>query len=158
MPRHYYVDGSAISKIFVPQVGSETLDRLLEREGSVLYFSTAGLLEAKTFIARRLHRRTIDLKRYKDVLARMRRFVPLWESSGKFQRIDFEGAWEGEAADLIDRARTWRLVLEAHDAIHLVLAQKARPLGELVLVSTSEPLLEISERLGLGVIALESVY
>jgi len=158
MPKHYYADGSALSKIFIPQVGSETLDRILDWEGSVLHFSTAGLLEVRSFLARRLIRRALDLSRYKDVLSRIADFVPEWEESGKFKRIEFREAWEDEAAHLIDEARKVRIVLDAPDAIHAVLAQKAGPAGELAVVSTSEPLLEVAERLGLGVIALEDVY
>jgi predicted nucleic acid-binding protein len=81
----YFLDSSAVVKLYQPEAGSEEVDRIVSEPGSVRFLSHLALVEVQRALCRRLRVQDIseseldDLRRgfYEDLLRRRIRVKPL---------------------------------------------------------------------------------
>ncbi|MGI6632606.1 MAG: type II toxin-antitoxin system VapC family toxin [Bacillota bacterium] len=138
--REYFIDTSALLKAYIPEPGSENMERLLS-EGAIKIISSMGLLETLS-VFQRLHsvEKVLSRKRFDELCGRVLADV----ASGRIVSRSASPADIQEAIEL-----ELRQYLTAVDAIQIALARGAG--NDVVFVSSDEKLNRIAGECGLTV-------
>ena len=143
----YYLDTSAIVKLYVDEPGTEVMDRLLDGIGSGdrFYTSWLSILELTSVILRLAKGGRLTPEAADHILARFRNDI---EETIRSWPLD-------DSVLSAAMAVVERHALRSADAIHLATAASIfslAPESETVLVSSDRELLQAAEQSGMGVL------
>jgi predicted nucleic acid-binding protein len=110
-----YLDASALAKLFLPEMGSEALNRLLLGRGDVI-LSDLAVTEVTSALARRIREGALPAK----AGGQIHRRILAMASKGAFRRVDLLATTHRDAERLLLAVRI--APLRAADALHLALA------------------------------------
>ena len=141
LPGPLYCDASALVKLYVPEVGSDDLNRALRRRGDVLV-SDLAVTEIVSSLARRRREGALTAA----IAGRLHQAILSHTEKGVYRRVELLPATHRQAERLLLASES--VALRAADALHLALAIS----GEAASVLTYDRrLAEAAQSLGLVV-------
>jgi predicted nucleic acid-binding protein len=139
-----YCDASALVKLYLPEPGSDELNRALQGRRDLLA-SDLAVTEIISSIARRLRDGAVTA----DVAARLHRAILADFESGVYLVVDLVRDTHREAERLLLALK--EVPLRAADALHLALATRA---GAAAVLTFDNRLGEAARAVGLGIFAV----
>lgn len=115
LPGPLYCDASALVKLYVPETGSDDLNRALRGRGDLLV-SDLAITEIVSSLARRRRERALTA----SIAARLHRAILSHTEKGVYRRVELLPATHREAERLLMAVES--VALRAADALHLALA------------------------------------
>ncbi|TMJ08374.1 MAG: type II toxin-antitoxin system VapC family toxin [Bacillati bacterium ANGP1] len=140
LPGPVYCDASAVAKVYLPEPGSDNLNRALKGRRD-LFVSDLAVTEIVSAIARRLREGAIS----SEQALRLQRAILADLDAGYFRRIDLTPVTHRQAEQFLLALPT--VALRAADALHLALAVAA---GAVAILTYDRRLTDAARAVGLA--------